>query len=817
LLRNIFSSIAFNRSTSSIDQRQSRLLIVAAVFLFLYSIILTLSPAVREQTWNVSYRWSHWIGLIVWAGFFSLADRFTRRKLPDRDPFLLPFASLLSGWGLLTIWRLNSAFGIRQAIWLAFSSVVLIAIFYLPSDLSLLRRYKYILLTSGLVLTALTILFGTNPEGFGPRLWLGCCGVYLQPSEPLKLLLVVYLSAYLSDRVLIRQRFFPLLLPTLFIIGLALALLLVQRDLGTASIFILIYTVILYAATGERRVLIATALTLALAGVIGYFFIDVVRERISAWLNPWADPSGHGFQIVQSLLAVANGGMIGRGPGLGSPSLVPVAHSDFIFTAIAEETGLVGTTVLIIIITLILARGFRAAFHAPDQFRRILAAGLSAYLGIQTLLIIDGNLRLLPLTGVTLPFISYGGSSLLTAFIALGLLLIISNQSEYKPALLPMSQAYSWVMGLLGFGIMATLLANSWWAILRGPDLLTRTDNPRLAISDRYVPRGNILDRNGEPIDVTQGQSGTYHRVYLYPDLAPITGYTHPTYGQAGLEASLDNYLRGLQGNPARLIWWDHLLYGAPPPGLDVKLSLDLELQKRADLLLGTNQGAVILMNAQTGEILAMASHPSYDPNKLDEIGSALIKDPNSPLINRAAQGMYPLGTAAAPFIASASPPSDAEKVDTYTNLGFYTTPSIDMPVANATHTGELNNLLVSPLQMALAFATLSNQGSLPSPHIVLAVDTPQAGWVVLSTNTNSSSRITNAVAIANRLAISHQPFWEWNGIGDSGSESFTWYASGTLPNWKGTPLVVVVLLEGNFPAPANNIGTQLIKDAITP
>ncbi len=140
---------------------------------------------------------------------------------------------------------------------------------------------------------------------------------------------------------------------------------------------------------------------------------------------------------------------------------------------------------------------------------------------------------------------------------------------------------------ILGFGIIATLLADSWWAVLRGPDLLTRTDNPRLAISDRYVPRGNILDRDNEPIDVTEGQSGTYHRVYLYPDLAPITGYTHPTYGQAGLEASLDNYLRGLQGNPESLIWWDHLLYGTPPPGLNVRLSLDLKLQRQADQSLG--------------------------------------------------------------------------------------------------------------------------------------------------------------------------------------------------------------------------------------
>ena len=183
---------------SPIDQRQSRLLIVAAVFLFLYSAILTLSPAVRERTWNVSYHWSHWIGFAIWAALFFLADRFTRKQLPNRYRFLLPLSALLSGWGMLTIWRLDSAFGIRQTIWLTISAIILIAISYLPSDLSILRRYKYILLTSGLLLTALTILLGTNPEGFGAHRWLGCCSVYIQPSEPLKLLLVIYLSAYLA-------------------------------------------------------------------------------------------------------------------------------------------------------------------------------------------------------------------------------------------------------------------------------------------------------------------------------------------------------------------------------------------------------------------------------------------------------------------------------------------------------------------------------------------------------------------------------------------------------------------------------------------
>ncbi len=139
--------------------------------------------------------------------------------------------------------------------------------------------------------------------------------------------------------------------------------------------------------------------------------------------------------------------------------------------------------------------------------------------------------------------------------------------------------------------------------------------------------RGAIVDRDNQPINITEGESGSYERVYLYPNLAPITGYTHPVYGQAGIEATLDNYLRGLQGNPSSLILWNELIYGTPPTGLDVRLSIDLGLQAKADQLLQGNSGAIILMNAETGEILVMASHPTYDPNNLDVEGETLSQD----------------------------------------------------------------------------------------------------------------------------------------------------------------------------------------------
>jgi cell division protein FtsW (lipid II flippase) len=799
------------------DQTQSRLLQWAAFFLFLQSVILTLAPAVRERTWDVDYRVSHWFGLIAWGVFTFLAHRALNKHLPESDPYIFPAAALLSGWGLLSIWRLDESFGIRQTAWLGISLIVLIGSTRFLQSLSFLKNYKYIFLTSGLLITALTLLFGTNPMGIGPRLWLGIGGIYFQPSEPLKILLVIYLSAYLADRASIRLLSIPLLIPTLVVTGLALLLLVVQRDLGTASIFIFLFTIFLFIASGKRRILIGTGAFLLTALLLGYFFIDIIHVRVVGWLNPWDDPSGNSYQIIQSLLAVANGGTLGRGLGIGSPLLVPVAISDFIFSAIAEETGLIGTVGLIFLIWLILARGLIIALRAPDNFRRYLAAGITAYLGVQSLLIIGGNLRLLPLTGVTLPFVSYGGSSLLTSFIALYLLIVISNVEEAEPAPLQNPRPYTMLAGIFALGLAACALTSAWWAIARGGDLLTRTDNPRRAIADRFVLRGEIVDNNNQPISITTGESGSYTREYLYPELAPVTGYTHPVYGQAGLEASLDDYLRGLQGNPTSLILWNQLIYGTPPPGLDVRLSLDLSLQSAADELLGKHRGTILLMNAETGEILVMASHPTYDPNKLDEEGDSLSQDEDSPLINRATQGMYPLGDALLPLIKARFGEkqfSDAELLVFYDELGIFRSPLITMPVAGAIQTDDLDDLRASPLQVALATAALTYQGTLPAPRIATAVNTLEQGWVVLPALDQPKEVIQAQAAEEAALSFINEGevFWSHIALGRINQTSVTWLTAGTPPNWQGAPLTLVVALEENDPTFVKQIGDQLFN-----
>ncbi|MFZ5921784.1 MAG: FtsW/RodA/SpoVE family cell cycle protein [Chloroflexota bacterium] len=796
-------------------QLQSRLLITAAVFLFFYSVVLTLSPAARERTWDTAYRWIHWLGFVSWCFSVGLIHWQVRRKAPESDPYLLPLASLLSGWGLLTIWRLLPDFGLRQAVWMVLCALL----FYLglrrPGLLRALRRYKYVWLVSGLLLMSLTLIFGTNPMGGSQRLWLGCCGFYFQPSEPLKLLLVVYLAAYLADRMPLKLRLFTLLAPTLLLTGIALLLLFVQRDLGTASVFIFIYASSLYFASGRKRVLLACAALILLGGLAGYFAFDVVRLRIDAWLNPWLDPSGRSYQIVQSLLAIANGGVLGRGIGIGNPGLVPVAHSDFIFSSIAEEAGLAGTLGLLLTVGLFTARGMVIAISAANRFQRLLAAGLTTYISAQSILIIGGNLRLLPLTGITLPFVSYGGSSLVVSFVSVLILMQISLTEEEEPAPLPFTQPYRLLPALLGLGLFAAALVNGWWAVVRSPALLTRTDNARRAIADRYVMRGSLLDQHNTPITVTLGESGNYNRAYLYPDLAPITGYTHPSFGQAGLEASLDNYLRGLQGNPTSLIWWNQLLYGTPPPGLDVRLTLNLALQARADELLGYHAGAVVLLNAENGEILAMASHPAYDPNRLDEIGETVAGSPSAPLLNRATQGQYPPGEALSPILDVLNIRTEKEIQALYTSLGLYEAPNLRMPVAAASDPDQ--TLLVSPLQMALAAATISGDGVRPAVRIAQAVNIRPQGWVILPPNSGPVDAIPPAVAqsISTALNLPDTNFWQCRGQGRRNGSVYSWYLAGTGANWQGTPLAIAVVLEANRPDLAESIGQKLLAAAV--
>jgi cell division protein FtsW (lipid II flippase) len=343
------------------------------------------------------------------------------------------------GWGMLAVWRLLPEFGARQLAWFLAAVGVLYEIIRLRRATPWLRRYRLAWLSLGLILLALTLVFGTNPSGSDARLWLGCCGQYMQPSELLRLLLIAYLASYFADRLMpgsdrpAHGGLIPILLPLFVVWGLAVALLAVQRDLGAGSLFLALLAVLLFVVSRRWEALVLGLVLLLAAGAAATLLSGVVQSRIETWLNPWDDPLASSYQTLQGLLAMATGGLAGTGPGWGAPGLIPAVHTDYIIAAIVEEWGLAGGVGLLGLFAVLTSRGLRAATRGNDAYAAILGAGLSIAIGLQAVLIIGGVVRALPLTGIPLPLVSYGGSSLLTTAVALALLIRISAKPGDKP------------------------------------------------------------------------------------------------------------------------------------------------------------------------------------------------------------------------------------------------------------------------------------------------------------------------------------------------------------------------------------------------
>ncbi len=859
------------------NQIQTRLMILAAIIVFLSGIILTMSTAVRLHTWVAPYRWEHWVGISVWFIGFAILFAQSNRYLPEHDPYLLPVISLLCGLGLVIIFRLTPAFGFRQTAWLAIGIAGITLALRIRNLLSIIRRYKYVWLISGILLTLLTFVVGTYPGGIGPELWLSLGSLYLQPSEILKFLLITFLAAYLADAFPARPNLVRLLTPTVILIGFSILVLVAQRDLGTASLFLVLYTLVVYLSSGKRRVLLISFVLLIVALIAGYLIFDVIQLRIEAWLNPWVNARDRSYQIIQSLIAAANGGVLGRGLGLGSPGVVPVAHSDFIFTAILEEFGVAGSVAVICLYALLLIRGFQVALHAPNQFQRLLAAGFSVYFAVQAILIMGGTIRLLPLTGVTLPFVSYGGTSLIVSLASGMLLMLISNRGDQQPAPIEKTRSYLFAGSALLIGFIAVAVMSAFWGFFRSDALLARGDNPRRAISDRYVYRGTIFDLSNTALTSSSGKPGEMRRVLNYPSLSSIVGYSDPNYGQTGIEYKMDGYLRGVTENSPGKIMATRLLYGQYPAGFDLRLSLDLRLQQISDELLKTYTGAAILMNADTGEILAMSTSPTFDANLLDENWETWMQDERAPLLNRATQSLYPPGSTTggvvlarflsrytvsatipsndwntdfnSPYFCAIQPTGEitwgklitsgcinalttvsrswplTDTLDLYQQTGLYKIQELPLefsqpviPAQVKTHTDLYSGaagLLVSPLQVAVMASTLSNGGHIITPQIVTAYRPQENDWTLLDKG-KVTGNVTefDARLATGMLTQGDFPGWEVSSLAGYENALISWYLAGTTPDWQGTSLVVVVALEDGSVLQSASIGRQVFLAA---
>jgi len=351
---------------------------------------------------------------------------------PEGDQIILPVVFFLSSLGIIMIYRLSPALALKQFIWMAASLTGLTAsIIFLRKKSYLLEKYTYLWAVTGIFLLIITILFGIEVNG--AKLWLSIGPVNIQPVEIVKFMLVLFLANYLSRHqgLLVAKSAVPgwwrlnirYSLPLLIICGMSLCVLVLQRDLGMALLFFGIFLTMFYGSTGRGDYCAGGIVLFCLGSILCYYTFPHLQVRISSWLNPWADMEVKGYQIGQALIAIAWGGMWGKGLGLGEPYWIHAVETDFIFSAIGEEVGLLGTAAVIMFYIILTGRGIKISLSSKNNFRKILILGITSVFAFQTWVILGGVLKLIPLTGITLPFISYGGSSLISNFLALGIIL----------------------------------------------------------------------------------------------------------------------------------------------------------------------------------------------------------------------------------------------------------------------------------------------------------------------------------------------------------------------------------------------------------
>jgi cell division protein FtsW (lipid II flippase) len=375
---------------------------------------------------------------LFFLGLYIAAHAIARVTVPNADPYLLPMAGLMTGIGVTEIYRLDEHDAFRQGLWIVIGLAAFAAtLFLLRGDFRKLESYKYLFGLSAIGLLLLPALPFLGKTVNGARLWVHVGPLHFQPGELAKILLIVFLAGYLREKREVLAQFRLKDLGPLFLIwGCAMLVLVVTNDLGGGLLYFGIFLAMLYVATAQVWFVIAGGVLFVGGAAALYTVIPRVEERVQIWLDPWEDPFGKGYQTIQSLYSIANGGFGGTGFGEGTFTdadgnwLIPYLNTDFIYSALAQELGVIGISGFLLAYMLFAARGFRIALLAQDGFSKLLAVGLTFAFTLQAFIIIGGIVRLIPLTGITLPFVSYGGSSIVANFVLLAGLLLVSNRAN---------------------------------------------------------------------------------------------------------------------------------------------------------------------------------------------------------------------------------------------------------------------------------------------------------------------------------------------------------------------------------------------------
>lgn len=630
------------------------LLLIAAAFpvTLLYAMyVVTTGAALSFQTLAVP------LGLFA---AFAAAHIGVRIFAPGADPAILPVVFTLSGIGITFVTRLQPDASLGQVIFLFLGVALMVGTLAVVKNLEVIKRYKYVLGIAGIILLVLPMFIGT--EIYGSKLWIKIGGFQFQPGEFAKVLIVLFLAGYLaenrellsiSNRTVLGIKFprLRLLYPLFIVWGVCLLVVAFERDLGSALLFYTIFLIMLYVATGRVSYVIIGLALLAIGAFGMYQIMSHVQVRVAIWLDPFSDAQNLGYQIVQSLFSLADGGLAGVGIGKGMADIIPVVASDMIFAAIGEEMGLLGGSAVLLLFMLFAVRGLTTAARAKSDLAAFSAAGLTAAISFQAFTIVGGVTKLIPLTGVTLPFMSQGGSSLLASFVIVGLLLRAGDEATGRSTEIANTSTdlatagYRTTVrgshmrrpaldtpesGLLGrvalanrltrtvflfTALFAVLIGNiTYIQVIKASEYQDMPSNNHTINKARYIKRGSIITADGLTLaESIQQADGTYARSYPNGNLAAhVVGYYSQQYGTMGIENTQNDTLTGSKDYSS---WQNALnsLAGISEPGNSVQLTIDSRIQRAAEQALAGRVGAIVALDPRSGAVLAWASAPTFD------------------------------------------------------------------------------------------------------------------------------------------------------------------------------------------------------------
>ena len=605
---------------------------------------------------------------------FVIAHIATRRFAPGADPALLPIAFALSGIGIAFVTRLAPDLAVNQVMWLFLGVAFMVLVLAFVRNLDKVANYKYTLMIAGFLLLLSPLVPGLGQEIYGSRIWLSLGGFSFQPGEIAKIIIVLFLAGYLAQNremlsvFTVRVGPFRLpdirtLLPLILMWGVALLIVVFEKDLGSALVLFFMFLVMLYVATGKKFYLVIGLGLIAVGGVGAFLAFDHVQVRVNTWLDPFADAQNTGYQLTQAIYSIADGDLFGVGLGNGLAEQIPVVESDFIFADIAEEIGLLGAAGVLLLFLCFAIRGFVTAARAKSDVSSFAAVGLTSVIVLQAFIIVGGVTRLIPLTGITLPFISQGGSSLLASFIIVGLLLRCGDEGTgvgQEMTSATSSLHANSVLGRVSLGkrlshsmlfcsaLFALLVANLTMIMVVQADYYqSMPGNNHSLAKEARTERGTISTYDGVVLaQSVPTEDGTFERVYPAGDLASqVVGYSSARFGTSGIEQAYNDTLKGKENFAS---WTDVLnsFAGIGGAGNDVALTLNSKIQQAAQDALAGRTGACVVMDPDTGAVLAMASSPTYDAADFETvIEQANADSSDTRLINRAIHALYSPGS----------------------------------------------------------------------------------------------------------------------------------------------------------------------------